>query len=318
MKKLFIISMLFGAMPLAMLAQDDDLYFVPKKASKTSKVEKVTDDYGMPKDTYYSGSDRSVDDYNRRFKSTVEVIDSDSIYVDNEDFKLTKKMSRFDDYNISEKAAYWAGYERGRYDWGWHSPWYFRTYGWYGGPYDPWYYDRWYGWGYSRWYDPWWYSWYDPWYYDRWYGYYRWYDPWWSGGWYAGGYHRRYYGNTGNTGTIHYDGSTHSAYSHNRGPIAGNSQRMGSLRDRAARMGGDRVYSSGNSERSRSGNFSGYRGNSSSGSRSGSYSGSRSSGSYSGSRSSGSSGSIGGGGGSFGGSRGSSGGGGGSRMGGRR
>ena len=31
MKKLLLISMLIGAMPLALMAQDDDLYFVPKK-----------------------------------------------------------------------------------------------------------------------------------------------------------------------------------------------------------------------------------------------------------------------------------------------
>ena len=31
MKKLLLISMLVGAMPLAMMAQDDDLYFVSKK-----------------------------------------------------------------------------------------------------------------------------------------------------------------------------------------------------------------------------------------------------------------------------------------------
>ena len=31
MKKLLLISMLIGTMPLAMMAQDDDLYFVSKK-----------------------------------------------------------------------------------------------------------------------------------------------------------------------------------------------------------------------------------------------------------------------------------------------
>ena len=58
MKKLLLISMLIGAMPLAMMAQDDDLYFVAKK-KKATTTEQVTDRYGMPKDTYYAGSDRS-------------------------------------------------------------------------------------------------------------------------------------------------------------------------------------------------------------------------------------------------------------------
>ena len=161
--------MLIGAMPISMLAQDDDLYFVPKKKSS---VEVVTDNYGMPKDTYYAGSDRSVDEYNRRTKSTYVEIDGDSTKVDiidfngqkgvypdslqNEDFKLTKKMTRFEGYDLTDKAAYWAGYERGRYDWGWHSPWYYHPYDWY----DPWYYNTWYT---GPWYSSW-YGWYDPWY----------------------------------------------------------------------------------------------------------------------------------------------------------
>ena len=69
MKKLLLISLLIGAMPLAMMAQDDDLYFVAKK-KKATTTELVTDRYGMPKDTYYAGSDRNVDEYNRRLKST--------------------------------------------------------------------------------------------------------------------------------------------------------------------------------------------------------------------------------------------------------
>lgn len=185
MKKLLLISMLFGAMPLAMMAQDDDLYFVAKKKSK---VEVVTDNYGLPKDTYYEGSNRSVDEYNRRMKSTYVEIDGDSTKVDiidfngqkgvypdslnAEDFKLTKKLTRFDGYDLTDNAAYWAGYQRGRYDWGWHSPWYYRTYGWYPVWYDPWY-------------DPWYYSWYGGWY--------GWRDPWYYG-YYGWGYPYPYYG----------------------------------------------------------------------------------------------------------------------------
>ena len=87
---------------------------------------------------------------NNRMESQYEVIQNDStndiidfdgqkgIYPDSltEDFALTKKMQRFEDYELSDNAAFWAGYHLGRdtWDWGWtwHSPWYYRTYGWAG------------------------------------------------------------------------------------------------------------------------------------------------------------------------------------------
>ena len=302
MKKLLLISMLVGAMPLAMIAQDDDLYFMSKK-SKSTVVEEAHDYYGMPKDTYYAGSNRDVDEYNRRFRSHVEQIGDSSkvdvisfngekgVYPDSlhEDFRLTKKMARFDEYQLD--SAYWAGYQTGRDTWwGWHSPWYYSSWGWYDPWYSPWYYSSW-SWG---WYDPWYYGyagWYDPWYYR---GYWGWRYPY---------YYRRpivvvgggpRYRTIG-SGTIRRDGST---YGRHRGGYFGyRGGASGSLRQRANAMSGGRTYSSGNNIRSGSGNFSGYRG-------SGSYSGG---GSFSGSR---------GGGGSFGGSRGGGGGFGGSRGGG--
>ena len=291
MKKLLLISMLVGAMPLAMMAQDDDLYFVSKK-KKATVVEEAQDQFGMPKDTYYAGSNRSVDEYNRRMRSQVEVIGDSSkvdvidfnaekgVYPDSvsEDFELTKKMSRFDDYQLD--SAYWAGYKKGRdIWWGWHSPWYYSRWGWYDPWYDPWYYRGYWGWGYPYHYRP----------------------VVVVGG--GGRGHR-----TIGTGSIRRDGSTYSR----RGGFGGyHSGSNSSLRQRANAMSGGRTYSSGNNIRSGSGNFSGYRG----GSSNGSFSGSRSSGSYSGG------GSFGGsrGGGSFGGSRGGGGGGGRSGgLGGRR
>ena len=292
MKKLLLISMLIGAMSLPALAQVDDLYYVPKKKT----VEKVTDNYGMPKDTYYSGSDRSVDDYNRR-ESSYEVIGDSlksdvidltaeqGVYPDSlEDFQLTKKMTRFDDYELSDNAAFWAGYAAGRYDWGWHSPWYYSRFGWYGGWYDPWFYG--YGWGY-------------PYYWNGWAHSYI-------------GVGRNYASTHIGMGTIRNDGATHRAYyKDGRWSVENNSSRMNSIRQRADRQSGGRNYSSGNNKRSRSGNFSGYRGNSnnnnsSSRSSNSSFSGTRSSSSSSGSFS----------GGGGGGSRSSGGGGG--RSGGRR
>ena len=210
MKKLMLISLLIGALPLSMVAQDDDLYFVPKKKDQ---VEKVTYNYGQPRETIYSGSNRSVDEYNRRV-STYEPIDSASsdiidfdgtlgVYPDSlEDFKLTKKMERFDDYSLSENEAYWSGYQQARSDLLWHSPWYYRTYGWY----DPWYYTS---WRYGL-YDPWYYG--PGWYYGSWYG--GWWDPWYDSlyyGYYWGypyyGYNYAYYG-VGGRGLRNYNDHT--------------------------------------------------------------------------------------------------------------
>lgn len=199
-KKLIMSLLLLGALPLAAVAQDDDMYFVPTKENVAK--EKMT--YGMPAKTYYSGSSRSVDDYNRRAWTSVTPIDStgndiidfsavrgvypDSAYTDvadaASDYTYTRRMSRFDDYTPSE--AYWDGYRDGR----WSSPWYHAGYySWY----DPWYWnDPWYYSGYYGWHSPWYYSsWYSPWHYG-WGGYYGWYGPrYYGGGWYGGrGYAR--------------------------------------------------------------------------------------------------------------------------------
>lgn len=242
MKKLLLISLLIGAMPLGMAAQDDDLYFVSKKKN----VENVTDDYAMPRGTYYSGSNRSVDEYNRRssyyeqIDSTVsDVIDFSAergVYPDSiaeDDFKLTKKMSRFDDYDISLNEAFWAGYNAGRNDWGWYSPWYFDRYGWY----DPWYYgpyvwDPWY-YGYTGWYGP---------SLSRWaWRYHYWGYPYYNTVYYVGS--GRHYGNN-HTGTIRHgnmNGRVYGGSSYRRGGRVASS-RVGSLTNRS--VGGHRAYGS--------------------------------------------------------------------------
>ena len=138
-------------MPLTATAQDD-MYFVPTK----SNVKKSAEKYGMPKDTYYCGSKRDVDEYNRRLKSKVEVISDDALLAGNSladndtlvtdtlvgdtivfiaekgvypkdnahmqsdnDYKYTRNMSRWDNYEVSN--AYWNGYNDGRFN---------RWYGW--------------------------------------------------------------------------------------------------------------------------------------------------------------------------------------------
>ena len=326
MKRLLLISMILGMLPMTMAAQEDDLYFVPKKKT----VEKVKDNYGMPSETYYVGSNRSVDDYNRRTFSHYEPINNDSTVSDTisfsaekgvypndsisgEDFELTKKMSRFDDYKLTDNEAFWAGYAAGRHDWAWHSPWYYGRYGWYSGWYDPWYYydplfyGSWgyYGYyGYYGWYSPWYYGMYDPWYYGRWR-----YDPWYYGyypTYIAGGGHYHSSANIG-AGTIRRDGSTYSSY--RRGSSNLNSSRRGELRSRTVNGNSRNGRISRTDSRTYSSNSSSY----GSSRNSGSFSSSRSSGSNSGSFSSSRSSS-----GSFGGGSRSGGGGGGSRMGGRR
>ena len=299
MKKLLLISLLIAAMPLAMMAQDDDLYFVPKKNKTVSTVEKINESSYEA----INGDTTKLD--------IIEFSGGKGIYPDSlaEDFELTKKMQRFDDYNLCDNAAFWAGYNAGRYDWAWHSPWYYRAYGWY----DPWFYGSWYRsyypW-YSSWYYPYYYAWYDPWYgWPYYYGYYYpWGYPYYFGG---GGGSGHYYGHTGNARTINIHGGSR-VFSHGGSFSQRNNSRQSSLRDRSI---GSVRSSGGNVRNSSRGSYSTYslgQGSRMNTSRSSGYSGSssRSRGSYSsgGSHSSG---------GSFGGGR-SSGGGGGSRMGGRR
>ena len=231
MKKFFFLLTLASALPLGLMAQDDDMYFVPTKEN----VAKEAKTYGMPKETYYSGAQRSVDDYNRRVWSTVAPIDSmgndiidfsavrgvypDSTYteVEENDYQLTRQMSRFDDYTPSQ--AYWDGYRAGR----WSSPWYSSYYSWY----DPWYYDTWY------WRDPWYYSswyggWYDPWYYGAWYSPWRYGHYGYYGGWYGGGYRGGYRGGShrswSRTGVTHHRTGTAAQHNRNLGGYRSNSR----------------------------------------------------------------------------------------------
>ncbi len=199
MKKFFLLTMLGMSLPVLTMAQDDDLYFVPSKETKVKEVNT----YGMPTDTYYSGSKRSAREYNRRSWDTTASADTtandiidfsavEGVYPDttatvateeDSDYSCTRKMSRFDGYTPSE--AYWEGYRDGTWTSGrpgWYSAWYGSWYGpWYSLWLDPWY-DSWYFGSY--WGSPYYYAWYSPWRYD----YYYWSRPYWGwgGGYYAG------------------------------------------------------------------------------------------------------------------------------------
>ena len=134
MKKLILLSMIAMVMPLELLAQDD-MYFVPTR----EQAEQTVREYGLPRDTYYIGSRRSVDEYNRR-GSYYEVLDSvgsdtidfdgiagvypDTLYLDEPtDYRYTRRMSRFDGFEPS--SEYLAGYLDGRSYW--YSPWYLNS-----------------------------------------------------------------------------------------------------------------------------------------------------------------------------------------------
>lgn len=273
MNSRFLISLILGAMPLAVMAQDDDMYFVPSKKN----VEHETVSYGMPRSTYYSGSSRSVDEYNRRGGSYYQVVPTDTtsndiidfngemgVYPDSvqtEDFALTRQMARYDGYEPS--VAYREGYRDALND-SWHSPWYYSSYyPWYTSSYYPWYDSYWY------WRDPWYYDyyWYHPygWYGGYHYGYYRPYYH--GGGYYYGGNRGRVFARNGNTGTIDRSGRTHGSFSR-------------STSTRQNRTSSSQATSTYN--RSNSGNFSRSTTNSSSGNFSRSSSvGSSSSGSFS-------------------------------------
>lgn len=202
MKKLFLFLAFAGTFGLQAMAQDDDLYFVPKSATKTADVNSSDD---TP--AYYRGSMRSVDEYNRagRFRSYYQKIGTDSLgndiltfrngggvypdstYIDTA-FVYPGSASFDDDFEYTQNMSRWDGF----YD-----PWFYgygpMRRGWYGGWYDPWHYGY---YGYSGWYNPWAYGWYGGWYDPWYYGHAGWYGPYYRGwygyghGWYGGGYSR--------------------------------------------------------------------------------------------------------------------------------
>lgn len=317
MKKWMFLSLIIAAMPVSMMAQDD-MYFASSKQKDTPQRTTNSRD-----NTYYSGSSRSVDDYNRRFMSSYEVLPADTgdiitfapvegTYPDSVgDFQMTRKMQRWDDYVPS--TAYWEGYSQGRRDaYGWYSPWYYSSY-------YPWY-DSWY-------YDPWYYDWYRPWHYSYSWG---WHYPYYHYGYYGLGYsyYRPYVVSYRSGGRYaHRSNGTIDRYGRTSGGFVGSRVSGGTSSRGVSVRGNSRTYDGGgNNSRntvrsydntSRSGNFSGNR---SSNSYSGNSYGGNSGGGFSGSRGNSGGGGYSGGGG-FGGSRGGGGGsmgGGGGRSGGSR
>lgn len=165
MKKIALLALFIGTMPLSMQAQDD-MYLIPSKSKKVANSSVVTKDSKVT----YSGSDRDVDEYNRhgKFWSHYQKIGSDDrgndiiefqkgrgIYpdstyidttfvgqyydtmIDDDDYRYTQRMSRWDGYYDPwfYTSRRWRSYPYWRAGWGWYDPWYYG----YAGYYDPWY-----------------------------------------------------------------------------------------------------------------------------------------------------------------------------------
>ena len=200
MKKMYLLAVLMAAaMPLTSMAQDDDLYFNPKKEAqeKAEKRARLQQQYAAQRarrdslySLFWSGSGRDVDEYNRggRIFSHYEHVGTDSLGNDIIQFHVGKGVrpdSIYDDAYFAQKYADQDedfDYTRRMSRWdGYYDPWFYGYYG-----YGPYYWrSRMWGWHnpwrygyYAGWYDPWFDPWYDPWYY----GWGGWYGPWYWGG----------------------------------------------------------------------------------------------------------------------------------------
>ena len=68
MKKNVFLAAVIMSLPLFVNAQSDDVYFTPKKSS-VEKIANRSANKDESRTTYYSGSNRDVDEYNRRGNS---------------------------------------------------------------------------------------------------------------------------------------------------------------------------------------------------------------------------------------------------------
>ncbi len=278
MKKFILISVLAGVLPLSLMAQDDDLYFTPKKDAATNSYNKYDN---------YSGSNRNVDEYNRhaKFWSHYQKIGTDNkgndiiqftqgngLYPDSTYIDTTfvgnyysQMANNDDDYRYSQRMSRWDGfYDPEYYSW---------SYGF--GPY----------WGYGpRWrygfYDPFYDPWYDPWYsgyygyYGYPYGYGGWYSPWYSGyygyPYYGGGYvsysgptgtRNHSFINGGNSGSFAqgtFGGSRAINGSRSSGFNGSNNRSFGN-QNNSSRFGGSRAIGFGGGGGHSGGSFGGHR-----------------------------------------------------------
>ena len=175
MKKLMILAMMMVFLPMTTFAQDD-MYYVPKKGEKIAKP--VPPKKAPPK----IGRDVNVDEYNRRFRSSYDIVGKDSlgndiieftsgdivhdtVFVykgDENDFPYSAWMGLYDGYAgwYNPWLYPYRSYYYGHYYYGYYDPFYWGLY-----PWDPWYSSYYWGWM------PWHYG-YLGWPYYNYYGYY--------------------------------------------------------------------------------------------------------------------------------------------------
>ena len=182
MKKILSLMLLAAVGFMPATAQDDDVYFVPSKSSKTSQkdrsnfssqAERIPVEASNTYDNLYEMSDRDIDAYNRRYAVTDSIDAADDYAEDNEEGTYTRRLVRFHSPTVGVYVSspyydvvadyYW-------YD-PWFTPWYYSPF--YGPSYawtwSPWAYDWYWGWGWHTW-------WYDPWHYHH---HHHWYDTAW-------------------------------------------------------------------------------------------------------------------------------------------
>ena len=148
MKKWLVLSVFMAALPLTMMAQDDDLYFNPKQEAKKAAEERVQKAKQLAAQRarqdsiyalYWSGSDRNVDEYNRGGKllSHYQNIGADSLGNDIISFRVGKGVapdSIYDDEAFAEKYMRGMGddfdctRDLSRWD-GFYDPWFYSYYG---------------------------------------------------------------------------------------------------------------------------------------------------------------------------------------------
>ena len=125
MKRLGLLAIGLTLGTFTAMAQTDDVYFVPKKSDRINK--EYQDKRERDADVYYSGSNRNVDEYNRRNRngSSYQKIRRDSLgnviveedvstmysdrdrsrrdwrdrrdYYDDDDYYYSRRVSRFYD-----------------------------------------------------------------------------------------------------------------------------------------------------------------------------------------------------------------------------
>lgn len=264
MKRNILIAALLMVVPFNLMAQDDDMYFVPKKKSKTEVNESQRQSYydfsaedpDMVQEEcpdYHTGALRDADEYNRRRghqgrKFGEVYMSNDTLYITEEDMlkqdsveMRMRQLEEEEDYGYSGRLVRFHGGVRSPYYWDYYYDWAYDPFF-----YDPYYYNSWY-------YGPGYYGWYGP-YYSSWYrhGWYGWYDPWydyaWGWGGYYGGYWGGYYGGRGHHSEAYRTGGRRVGSSASYGrSMAGVSA------DRAGRRGGVTASHSGSANSIRTG-----------------------------------------------------------------